>query len=97
MDDDLKAVSYGHAVSALGYEVKLGKDDLTWRDGKHMVSWEFKKQKDGKLLILRKTRLVKKHKHESEAEKDLGERELQIIDQLVEKAIKVLRLNAAWK
>lgn len=97
MDDDLKAVSYGHAVSALGYEVKLGKSDLTWRDAKHAVSWEFKKQKDGKFLILRKTRSVKKHKHEAQDEKDLGERELQIIDALVEKAIKVLRLNVIWK
>ena len=97
MDDNLKAVSYGHAVSNLGYEVKLGKEDLTWRDGKHAVSWEFKKQKDGKLLILRKTRTVKKNKHEAEGGKDLGERELLIIDQLVTKAIKVLRLNADWK
>lgn len=97
MDDDLKAVNYGHAVSALGYEVKLGKDDLTWRDSKHAVSWNFKKQKDGKFLILRKTRSVKKYKHEVHGDKELGERELQIIDTLVEKALKVLRLNAAWK
>jgi hypothetical protein len=97
MEDDLKAVSYGHAVSALGYEVRLGKGDLTWRDGKHAVRWEFKKQKDGKLLLLRSTREIKKHKHEAEGGQELGERELQMIDQLVEKAIKVLRLNAAWK
>jgi hypothetical protein len=95
--DDLKAVSYGHAVSPLGYEVKLGKDDISWHDGKHSVTWKFKKQKDGSLLVLRDSREIAKHKREAEGEKDLGERELQIIDKIMEQAFKVLRLKAAWK
>ena len=93
--EDLRAVSYGHAVSSLGYEVKLGKNDLVWKDGKHSVTWEVKKQKDGSLLILRKSREVKRHKREGEAEQVLGERELAIIDGIVERAIKVLRIKAS--
>ena len=85
--EDLKAVSYGHAVSSLGYEVKLGKKDLTWKDGKHTVTWDAEKQKDGRLLIKRKSRELK------HAE-GLGERELAIIDDIILKAMKVLRINA---
>lgn len=85
--EDLKAVSYGHAVSSLGYEVKLGKKDLVWKDGKHTVTWDAEKQKDGRLLIKRKSRELK------HAE-GLGERELGIIDEVILKAMKVLRINA---
>jgi hypothetical protein len=81
----------------MGYEVKLGKADITWNDGKHAVTWEIKKQKDGSLLVLRATRDIKKHKREAEGSADLGERELQIIDKIMEQAFKVLRLKAAWK
>ena len=85
--EDLKAVSYGHAVSSLGYEVKVGKKDLVWKDGKHAVTWSAEKQKDGRLLIKRKSRDIK------HAE-GLGERELGMIDDIVLKATKVLRINA---
>jgi hypothetical protein len=85
--DDIKAVAYGHAVSALGYEVKLVKKELAWKDGKHTVSWEAEKQKDGRLLIKRKSRELK------HAE-SLGERELGLIDEMVLKALKVLKINA---
>lgn len=85
--EDLKAVSYGHAVSSLGYEVKLVKNELTWKDGKHTLTWLAEKQKDGRLLIKRKTRDIK------HAE-GLGERELGMIDDSVLKAMKVLRINA---
>jgi len=85
--EDLKAVSYGHAVSSLGYEVKLVKKELTWKDGKHTLTWEAEKQKDGRLLIKRKSREVK------HAE-GLGERELGIIDEVILRAMKVLKINA---
>ena len=85
--EDLKAVSYGHAVSSLGYEVKLGKKELTWKDGKHTVSWEAAKQKDGRLLIKAKSRDLA---HAA----GLGERELGMVDAIVLKAMKVLRINA---
>jgi hypothetical protein len=87
--EDLKAVSYGHAVSSLGYEVKLVKSELMWKDGKHSVHWTAEKQKDGRLLIRRKTRELK------HAE-GLGERELGLIDEMVLKAMKVLRINAVF-
>jgi hypothetical protein len=85
--EDLKAVAYGHAVSSLGYEVKLVKSELTWKDGKHTLTWEADKQKDGKLLIKRKSRNL------SHAQA-LGERELAMVDETVLKAMKVLRINA---
>lgn len=85
--EDLKAVSYGHAVSSLGYEVKLGKKDLIWKDGKHTVIWDAQKQKDGRLLIKRKSRELK-------SAEGLGERELAIIDDVILKAMKVLRISA---
>jgi hypothetical protein len=94
--EDLRAVSYGHAVSSLGYEVKLGKDELTFKDGKHSVSWKLKKEKDGSHSILRKTRELKYHQHEGAKDQPLGERELAIIDRIVEKAVKVLRLKARF-
>ena len=87
--DEIKAVAYGHAVSSLGYEVKVGKKDVVWKDGKHTVKWAGEKQKDGKFLIKRKTREVEQHHSEA-----LGERELGIIDEVVLKAMKVLRINA---
>jgi len=87
--EDLKAVSYGHAVSSLGYEVKLVKNELAWKDGKHSVHWAAEKQKDGRLLIKRKSRELK------HAE-GLGERELGLIDEMVLKAMKVLRINAVF-
>jgi hypothetical protein len=96
MSDDLRAVAHGHAVSALGYEVKLDRDEITWNDGKHKVSWRVQKQKDGSLAILRKTREVKKHKREAEAGQDLGERELGIIAGTVENALKVLRIKGGF-
>jgi hypothetical protein len=98
MSDDLRAVAPGHAVSALGYDVKLDRDGVTWNDGKHKVSWQAKKQKDGTLQILRKSREVKKHKREAEsgAGADLGERELAIIDTTVENALKVLRVKGGF-
>ena len=85
--EDLKAVSYGHAVSSLGYEVKLVKTELTWKDGKHTLTWTAEKQKDGRLLIKRKSRDIK------HAE-GLGERELAIIDEVVIRAAKVMKFNA---
>lgn len=85
--EDLKAVSYGHAVSSLGYEVKLVKKDLTWKDGKHTVTWNAEKQKDGRLLIKRKSRELK-------YAEGLGERELTMIDEIILRAMKVLRINA---
>ena len=85
--DDLKAVSYGHAVSNLGYEVKLVKKELAWKDGKHSVHWEAEKQKDGRLLIKNKTR-------DLAHAPGLGEHELEIVNQTVLKAMKVLRINA---
>ena len=94
--EDLKAVAYGHAVSALGYEVKLGKNDIVWKDGKHSVAWQVKKQKDGSLQILRSSREVKRHKHEAEGSSELGERELAMIDTLLEKSFKILRIKASW-
>lgn len=92
--EDLRAVSYGHAVSSLGYEVKLGKNDLVWKDGKHTVTWELKKQKDGTFLIKRDSRDIKYHQHEGQKDEVLGERELTMIDGIVERAIKVLRIKA---
>jgi hypothetical protein len=94
--EDLRAVSYGHAVSSLGYEVKVGKNEMTWKDGDHMIRWEFKKQKDGTIAIQRASRSVTNHKHDQGKEKVLGERELTIIDGLVDKAMKVLRIKAIW-
>jgi hypothetical protein len=88
--EDLKAVSYGHAVSSLGYEVKLGKKDIVWKDGKHTVSWEAEKQKDGRLRIKRKSRDIK------HAE-GLGDRELGMIDEMVLRAAKVMRINAYFE
>lgn len=93
--EDLRAVSYGHAVSSLGYEVKLGKDELTFKDGKHIVSWKLKKEKDGSQSILRKTRELKYHQQGAK-DQPLGERELTIIDGIVERAVKVLRLKAKF-
>ena len=94
--EELRAVSYNHAVSSLGYEVKLGRDDLTFKDGKHSVSWTLKKQKDGSHLILRKSREIKYHQHEGSQDQPLGDRELNIIDGIVERAAKVLRLKAKF-
>jgi hypothetical protein len=96
MSDDLRAVAHGHAVSALGYEVKLDREEITWNDGKHKISWKVKKQKDASIQILRKTREVKKHKREAEAGQDLGERELAIIDSTIENALKVLRVKGGF-
>jgi len=94
--EDLRAVSYGHAVSSLGYEVKMGKNDLIWKDGKHTVSWDMKKQKDGTYLIKRSSREIKYHQHEGEKDEVLGERELSIIDDIVSRAMKVLRVKASF-
>jgi hypothetical protein len=85
--EDLKAVSYGHAVSSLGYEVKLVKHELTWKDGKHTLLWEADKQKDGRLLIKRKSRDLKHAQ-------GLGDRELGMVDDTVLRAMKVLHINA---
>ena len=87
--EDLKAVAYGHAVSNLGYEVKVGKKDVVWKDGKHTLSWDAEKQKDGRLLIKRKSREITQHHATA-----LGERELGIIDEVILRATKVLRINA---
>jgi hypothetical protein len=96
MSDDLRAVAHGHAVSALGYEVKLDREELLWKDGKHKVTWRVQKQKDGSVAVLRKTREVKRHKREAEGDQDLGERELAVIDQTVESALKVLRVKGGF-
>jgi hypothetical protein len=87
--EDLKAVSYGHAVSSLGYEVKLVKSELSWKDGKHTLVWEAQKQKDGLLLIKRKSR-------DATHAQALGERELAMVDDMVLKAMKVLHIRAAF-
>lgn len=95
--DDLRAVAHGHAVSALGYEVKVDRESLVWKDGKHSVSWKVKKGKDGKLAVLKASREIARHKHDAEgAGGDLGERELGIIEKTVEAAMKVLRTPFNW-
>jgi hypothetical protein len=95
--EDLRAVAYGHAVSSLGYEIKLGRDDIMWKDGKHQLTWQVKKQKDGKLLIKKSSREIKKHKHDAEGAQELGERELAMIDQIMQKAFKIMRINAVME
>ena len=95
--EDLRAVSYGHAVSSLGYEVKVGKDDLYYRDAERHVDWQCKKQKDNTLFIYSKSISVKRHGAGAHKEAKLDDREAQMIPQIVLKALKVLKIRAEYK
>ena len=96
MSSDIHAVAYGHAVSDLGYEVKVGKEELVYKDGERHITWAFKQAKDKSLAIKSDSIVVKRHGAGAAKPAQLEGREAQVIPQIVQKALQVLKIKGAF-